>query len=337
MESSTDHRPRLFEEITSNQPEPIDLLPDEVEAYISKIEPKTCAKLIKELGFLLPLIKFDDKICSIDDATGNKIYPWPVLGHLRRVRRVKKEIVQVKPVQEESQLHDDDGDSEPPKKRKKVKNNNQPNDVQLEILLGSVHHIDFILGNDNEQTNTTRTKLNELITINNLNLEKRKLPGRPAKSQTERDEWASRDDGEGWWPSLYFEKQSIEYREKELELDINEEWGLMKNSLMDAFDDAKKYTSKIEGDLGGLSEFGGAVVVCAESKKVVSRSYDEWRSKVEEGDGGEERVKELLSGNPLNTPVMLAIQGVSRIERLAAIGKGIDSDSFKNGQYLCTG
>ena len=41
--------------------------------------------------------------------------------------------------------------------------------------------------------------------------------------------------------------------------------------------------------------------------------------------------------NPLCTSVILAIQGVSRKERSAASGKGMGSDDFKNGQYLCTG
>jgi len=33
----------------------------------------------------------------------------------------------------------------------------------------------------------------------------------------------------------------------------------------------------------------------------------------------------------------LAIQGVSRRERTQAMGHGMDSDLFRNGQYLCTG
>mgnify|MGYP000450884819 CR=1 FL=1 len=41
--------------------------------------------------------------------------------------------------------------------------------------------------------------------------------------------------------------------------------------------------------------------------------------------------------NPLCSSVILAIQGVSRRERSAAAGQGINSDEFKNGQYLCTG
>ena len=41
--------------------------------------------------------------------------------------------------------------------------------------------------------------------------------------------------------------------------------------------------------------------------------------------------------NPLRSSIILAIQGVSRKERSTASGKGMDSDDFKNGQYLCTG
>jgi tRNA(Arg) A34 adenosine deaminase TadA len=41
--------------------------------------------------------------------------------------------------------------------------------------------------------------------------------------------------------------------------------------------------------------------------------------------------------NPLSTSILLAIQAVSRRERLAAMEHGMDSTSFRDGQYLCTG
>lgn len=333
------NRPHLFQEIISEKPEPIDLLPFEVEAYISKVEPKKCGKLIKELSYLLPLIKFDDKLCSTCETTGEKGYPWPVLGHLRRVSRIKKDddlnppatTITTNPKENYEDGDDNYGDSgnEPPKKRKKTKNKNVSSNFELEVLIGSVLQIDSILDEHNKKECTTRTKLNELITMNQLRLEKRKLPGRPAKSQTELDSWKL-----SWWPSLYFEKQSVEYRDKEKILDIDDEWGFMRNSLLDAIDDAKKYIN--EGGMDGFRGYG-AVAVDPISQKVVSRSYDEWRIKVQEGDGDEHSVKELLLENPLNTPVMLCIQGVSRIERQAAMGEGMDSDAFKQGQYLCTG
>ena len=42
--------------------------------------------------------------------------------------------------------------------------------------------------------------------------------------------------------------------------------------------------------------------------------------------------------NPLQTPTILAIQGVARSEREAALkAGGLDKPEFKLGQYLCTG
>jgi hypothetical protein len=107
----------------------------------------------------------------------------------------------------------------------------------------------------------------------------------------------------------------------------------MKSSLIDAINDGKKYVN--EGDLD-VWEGCGAVAVDPNLQKVVSRSYDEWRTKVELSDGNNEFVKKILLENPLNTPIMFCIQGVSRVEREAAMGKGMDSEAFKKGQYLCT-
>jgi tRNA(Arg) A34 adenosine deaminase TadA len=44
-----------------------------------------------------------------------------------------------------------------------------------------------------------------------------------------------------------------------------------------------------------------------------------------------------ITNNPLATPPILAIQGVSRRERQAALEKGMTSSDFRQGQYLCTG
>ncbi len=346
---TTNTRPHLFQEITSERPEPIDLLPLEVESYVCRIEPKRCGKLIKELSFLLPLIKFDDKQCSMDETTGEKAYSWPPLGHLRRVRRYTKQpdhrnfispsapeaSIITKPTEVNEDAKTDHGDNnsnnEPPKKRKKTKARMNSNEVHLEILFGSVAQVDSILDQNNESEKSTRDKLKVLISTNELHLKKKKLPGRPAKSQTELDTWK-----QNWWPSLYFEKQSSEYKEKEKMLDIEEEWGSMRDGLIEAIKDAKKYFN--DGRLEAFRGYG-AVVVDPTSQKVVSRSHDEWNAKIKEEnmDVDEHTTIDLLLENPLSTPVMLCIQGVSRIERQAAMGKGMDSDAFKQGQYLCTG
>eukprot|EP00585_Thalassiosira_rotula_P001613 CAMPEP_0196152576 /NCGR_PEP_ID=MMETSP0910-20130528/35706_1 /TAXON_ID=49265 /ORGANISM="Thalassiosira rotula, Strain GSO102" /LENGTH=365 /DNA_ID=CAMNT_0041416195 /DNA_START=81 /DNA_END=1178 /DNA_ORIENTATION=+ len=55
------------------------------------------------------------------------------------------------------------------------------------------------------------------------------------------------------------------------------------------------------------------------------QSYSSWSSFPDE------------EANPLCTPTLLAIQGVSRRERKIALGCGIESEEFRGGQYLCTG
>lgn len=330
LNSVNNDQRRLFQEIVSEKVEPIDLLPDKVEAYITKIEPKKCGRLIKELGYFLPLVKFDDKQCTIDAVSGEKEYQWPALGHLRRVRRIKKANFQ-----EEVEAEDNKNKDEPLRKRKKVKRKDTSTEVELEILIGSVIEIDNVLDENNRSDANSRTKLLELISFNNLNMEKRMIPGRPARSQTELAQWMNIDHGNGWWPTIYFNKQSTEYRQKELDLSFTEEWGPMRKHLLEAIDDAKKY----QGQKSRISSFRGcgAVIVCPESNRIISRSFDEWSAKLQEGRDNGGDFKKLLLGNPLNTPPMLAIQGVSRIERQHAVGKGMDSESFKSGQYLCTG
>ena len=400
----------LFQEIISDRPEPIDLLPDQVEVYVSKVQPKQCGKLIKELGHLLPLVKFDDRACSHswsvavavaaavavdDDDSSTKLeqerYVWPPLGHLRRVKRTTEK--DGEDADSKTPNNPSEGTSctrtsveeigkearnEPPKKRKRLKknkngNNNGKNNnknknnncsVELELLFGSVVQIDSILNsssddvlhddanysdpNPNEASTKLKSKLNELLKSNQLQLLKKKLPGRPAKSQAELQDWKR-----NWWPTHYFEKQSAEYRTKELALDIDDEWGYMRSNLLAAVEDAKHYRAEhvvnVNGNVNANGNFfhgHGAVAYCPKSQSIVSKSHDEWLAKIREtsttttlnsSHQSESTVKRLLLENPLNTPVLLCIQGVSRKEREAAMGKGMDSESFKEGQYLCTG
>ena len=394
----------LFQEIISDRPEPIDLLPDQVEVYVSKVQPKQCGKLIKELGHLLPLVKFDDRACSHswsvavavdgDDSSGlqrereRERYVWPPLGHLRRVKRTTEkdgEDAESKTVKNPSEGTSctrssveeigKEARNEPPKKRKRLKKNKNENNknkkcsVELELLFGSVLQIDSILNssssddvlrddpnysdpnpNPNEaSTKQLKSKLNELLKSNQLQLLKRKLPGRPANSQAELQDWKR-----NWWPTHYFEKQSTEYRTKELALDIDDEWGYMRSNLLAAVEDAKHYRAEHvvnangNGNGNGNENFfhgHGAVAYCPKSQSIVSKSHDEWLAKIREtstttlnsSHQSESTVKRLLLENPLNTPVLLCIQGISRKEREAAMGKGMDSESFKEGQYLCTG
>lgn len=368
---STSCRPRLFQEIvSSNKADAIDLLPYQVEVYISKISPSKCATVIQQLGYILPLIKYDDaRYSALDEIAGERTYPWPALGHLRRVRRIHNRDDSVLKGQQQ-QGHDDEdhalldtpqqqqtspcnatsgadhtnrNSKRLPKRKRSKLNPSTP--VQLEIVLGATSHVDYIRNTKDDFYQKQRSQLDDLVASNHLQLEKRFLPGRPAKSQSELEEWGKQYDGNGWWPTVYFEKQSVEYRQQELMLNLEDEYGFMNTFLLEAIKDAQDYQKEDVHNGDGWFQGQGVVIVCPESNKIVSRSYSEWarvtNKKKEEITNEENRdnhdVRELVLGNPLNTPVMFAIQGVSRLERQAALGKGLDSESFRKGQYLCTG
>jgi len=228
-------------------------------------------------------------------------------------------------------------------------NNNSLSSVSLRILIGSVEQVDHVLQLNDDTTSSKDSKpakLRNLIQNYNLSLVCETLPGRPAKSRSELNEWNSRNGGNGWWPSLFFEKQTLDFKEKELALDLDEEWGMMRDGMLAAFKDSRRFP-KNEGC--GTDNIGcGAVIVCPRTQKIVATAFDEWYAQAyskylvlgKDDSGIEEddmKIMRMMSNNPLSTPVLLAIQGVSRRERAKAVGHGMDSNLFKNGQYLCTG
>jgi tRNA(Arg) A34 adenosine deaminase TadA len=69
----------------------------------------------------------------------------------------------------------------------------------------------------------------------------------------------------------------------------------------------------------------GTVIVRSETGTVVAKTHFERQL---QGNNHQ---------NPLQSSIILAIQGISRLERGAARRDGMDSSSFQAGQYLCTG
>jgi hypothetical protein len=375
-------KPKLFVEVRSpsNQEEDNNhLYPDTIEVYIATVEPKQCKTLLKELGSFLPLMKVEEikKLMKCEHENHCNSYGdnynhvvVPPLGHLRRVKRC-----QVSRQEQEVIINtntEEDGSEAQVKpstssKRKQNNNNNNNNNnhqnqnqggIQLEVLIGSITQIDNLLRHQSTATMNTEQskgkKLQNIINTYNLKLSKCVLPGRPAKSQKELMEWNDNN----WWPTLYFDKQSDEYKEKELELDISEEYGIMSKGMMGAIYDAKRHIEDEVRVRGGSVGVGlavdtsqsslscchredqflyGAVIVCPISEEIVSTSYDEMNTIIKDNSNGShphspEDIKQLLWENPLNSPVLFAIQGVSRKERLAATKLGMDNDSFKKNQ-----
>jgi tRNA-specific adenosine deaminase 3 len=133
-----------------------------------------------------------------------------------------------------------------------------------------------------------------------------KIPGRPPSSTNEHKEFNK------LWPTTFFPLKSEEYQEKQLALTP---------------DDVEQMKSGMEQLLNEnrASNIPFVMILDPSSGKVVSTSAHE------QG----QQASDLTARNPLATPILLALQGVSRLERKAVMT--LDAPDFSKGQYLCTG
>ena len=72
--------------------------------------------------------------------------------------------------------------------------------------------------------------------------------------------------------------------------------------------------------------------MCPKTQRVVASSYQEWKDQRNEDGESIQRVHEKMQHHPLVTNCLLAIQGVSRLERSKAMGLGMASEAFQKGQ-----
>jgi tRNA(Arg) A34 adenosine deaminase TadA len=187
------------------------------------------------------------------------------------------------------------------KKRQRTTNES----VHLEVLLGAVHVIDrMILENGGS---CAPAKL-----LNELKILKLNVPARPPESGVEWKDFHAR------WPTTFFPNKTREYREKEMQLSLDE-IQQMRRGMEEAISDSLHGDSK--------KEKNGAVVVSPKTGCVIARASNE----------RDVQLPSICEQNPLATYILLALQGVSRREREVAVEKGMDSDTFQKGQYLCTG
>ena len=243
----------------------------------------------------------------------------------------------------------------------------------LDCLIGSIAAIDYFTQTTSAAaatattTSTKRsddlsTRLNSILdrynihphTSNNINVTRQKLPGRPAKTKAERQEWNT-----SLWPTLFFEEQTLLYKEEKMAL-TSEEINMMrlgmKEAIKDAVDGRQQWrqwranttcaNEKMQQEM--MASIVGAVVFNPQTCSIVSRASEErsLQGMAENGikpknsistDTTDQSAKSWSSfpdeSNPmLCTPVLLAIQGVSRNERNIAIGCGMDSTEFQGGQ-----
>jgi tRNA-specific adenosine deaminase 3 len=127
------------------------------------------------------------------------------------------------------------------------------------------------------------------------------VPGRPPQSNAEWKEFNNE-----LWSTNFVTLKSKEQKEEELALE-SKELVFMKQ-LMDEV----------------VVRNSVVIVVDPSNQNVVARSEKE-----------EIEQKQVSTINPLATPILLALQGVSRLERKAATN--LTTDEFSRGQYLCTG
>lgn len=132
------------------------------------------------------------------------------------------------------------------------------------------------------------------------NLEPVVVPGRPPKSKKEWEEFNH------LWPTTFLPLQSQEHREQLLAL--SEEEATEMQRIMEQH----------------VLPNDQVVIVDPTAFTIVSTSKHEY-----------ELQSSIVDNNPLATPIILALQGVSRIERQAA--STLPNESFAKGQYLCTG
>jgi tRNA-specific adenosine deaminase 3 len=126
------------------------------------------------------------------------------------------------------------------------------------------------------------------------------VPGRPPKSKEEWQEFKQ------LWPTTFLPLNSHEHQEQL--------WALSKEEVT---------KMKQIMDYHVLPK-NQVVIVDPSTFTIISSSTDEYQLQTS-----------IIDNNPLATPILLALQGVSRMERQAA--STLSNESFSKGQYLCTG
>jgi hypothetical protein len=180
------------------------------------------------------------------------------------------------------------------------------------------------------------------------------LPGRPPQSVEEYQQW-----NQTIWPCTFYPLRveaaaaaanSNNSNHTHLTL---EQVDYMQFGMHAALEDlhSKRHASNHDGMRGGaiimrpptsvlLSTTTGAAAEAANVATkdspcslptIIARSTDEYHKQQQSSSSSSFH-------NPLSTsPIVLALQGVSRLERQAAMGDGMNHPNFQKGQYLCTG
>jgi len=293
--------------------------PNFIDVYVSEIKPSSCRTFVDELS------KFLSSNEELIDRTGSVIFPS--LTHLRRVRRRTTAINACK--QKPSTKDDTSSSSNEP--LVSFKTNVV---VKLEVLLTSVQFLDYIISSNEK----VREQWNSIVNKYDLRVIKISVPGRSAISKEEINEWKSRQNDDlddekveglsdikitSFWPTVFFPEKTHEYMLSKLEL-TNDDIQYMRNGMMEAINDSKQHRSI------SCRYIPGAVILSPSTKRVVASSFQELKLQTDllhTLDHGIDM--DLLQVNPLCTPILLSIQGISRRERcsIAAANDNADDPS----------
>eukprot|EP00977_Amphora_coffeiformis_P001831 scaffold353_cov185-Amphora_coffeaeformis.AAC.59 len=187
----------------------------------------------------------------------------------------------------------------------------KPN-LELHVLLTAVRDVERILTTQPHLFFSVMDYLRQtypLVSAGDVSITS--VPARMAESETELREFDKS------WPTVFFPNRTKEHLRRE-------------RLLTEA-----EVTQMKEGMKAALDDTLGAVIMDPTSGQLVSRAQTEDQEQPPPiGDHGE---VSPTTKNPLSTPILLAIQGVSRRERQAACRIGMDNPAFHKGQYLCTG
>lgn len=306
-----------------------------IEAFCIHVEPRACSRVVKELSSTLPL---EDR-----------------LSHLKRVRR--RHLPDSNPAEPPSQSIEgnqqsttkvtNDAEGTPPAAESKIgnpserpKKRHKPNFV-LEILIGTSSLLD----------SNTSVPVMEHPTVREFGpLHSISVPKYEPRSEKE---WKQHN---GLWPTLYHPLKFEEHKRQQLALSENEldkmktfmERCISMRSVLivDPKSQKQKKTPADDDCINENTSDRKDINLGIVSISTVERSLQDQLSK-------KNQHLSLLGENPLATPILLALQGVSRRERNTKLGadddKNLDSDSetkessemlqehSPRGQYLCTG
>jgi tRNA(Arg) A34 adenosine deaminase TadA len=190
------------------------------------------------------------------------------------------------------------------------------------------------------RTTTTIAKLMQVfhLTTETTEIIVQQVPCRLAESELEQKYWNCT-----YWPCHYFPQKTRQFKLEQRRLS-QMEVQQMNMGLREALQDAEDCHKQNIMDMQKLqrqrqqqqhqSVVVGTVVVNPALGQVVARASLERALQQQVSSSN----SKSLFQNPLQTSVILALQGVSRLERQSVISSGsIQCNDFAKGQYLCTG